>query len=242
MASASTSRAGRSNSARAAQRRGVVPTLDSPCVRYTLYRRQLVQVVTAFRISNWDTPLWANPNRRAGRFNTIPGEIAQYWSLNPLAPWAEYLRFHNVREPDDVRDLYLRVWAARLLLPPDTATVDFGSAKAAGIEPDDLVADDWTACQDWAGRLSASAIVVPSAALPGTRNLVLFGPRARIAYDEEPVDPSIDTPTDPTAEVGLPVLELLPHVRWRGTPHEELLSWKAGRAWRHPLIPVSQWP
>lgn len=195
--------------------------------------------VTAFRISNWDTPLWANPNRRAGRFNRLGSRTTQYWSLDPLGPWAEYLRFHDLRDVADIEDLRLRVWAAHLDLPEDTLDVSFEGAAALGIAADALVDDDWARCQLWAGSLTVSAILVPSAAMPGTRNLVMFGERVRIPYAWSPVDPAIDIPCDAIVDVGSGVSELQEHVRWRGQLHAEFEAWRTGSPFTPPFVNVA---
>jgi hypothetical protein len=120
--------------------------------------------------------------------------------------------------------------------------VTFDSAVLAGIGANELVDDDWTTCQNWADSLPNSAIIVPSAALAGTENLVLFGKRVRTPYAEEPVDPTIDTPCDPVVEVGLSPVDLLDHIRWRGHAHGGLEAWKAGAPFHVPTIAVAAWP
>jgi hypothetical protein len=45
-----------------------------------------VTVEVGYRVADWDTPLWVNPNRSPSRWWT-PGAIVQYWSLHPLTPW-----------------------------------------------------------------------------------------------------------------------------------------------------------
>ncbi len=138
-------------------------------------------MVVAFRLANWDTPLWASPNRRASRYG-LAGTVVQYWSLHPLTPWAEQLRFHDVRDVAEARELMMRPWVAEIDPPRGTLEVDFAGATQHGIQPADLVDDDWSACQQWAASLGAPALIVPSAALPGTRTLVLLGPRVRAPY------------------------------------------------------------
>lgn len=195
--------------------------------------------LTAFRISNWDTPLWANPNRRGGRFNRVGGRTTQYWSLDPLTPWAEYLRFHDLRDLDDVEELLLRVWAARLDVADDILEVTYDVAEALGLAPDALVDDDHGRCQEWAESLDVPAIVVPSAALPGTRNLVMFGERVRVPYSRAPVDPAVDVPCDAVVDLGTGLRELHGSVRWHGTDHAEYEAWRTGISFAPPLLPVA---
>ncbi|MBA2283429.1 MAG: hypothetical protein H0W25_19650 [Acidimicrobiia bacterium] len=153
--------------------------------------------------------------------------VVQYWSMHPLGPWAEHLRYHDVRDPVEARELYARPRVSRLDLPVDILHVDFDTAAAHGISADDLVDDDWAACQDWAATLTVPGILVPSAALPGTESLVLFGPMARVPYGAEPIGP-IDLPCDATADMGAVTPDLLRLVRWRGSTHLGLKAWRAG--------------
>lgn len=143
--------------------------------------------VEAYRLANWDTPLWINPNRRPSRF-AADGQVVQYWSLHPLTPWAEILRFHNVTDPREAAELRLRPWVAQVHLPEGTIEVDFDNAPRFGISPDALVDEDHSRCQKWAASLSVPAMIVPSAALPGTKNLILFGPRVRVRYGVDPLE------------------------------------------------------
>ena len=59
---------------------------------------------------------------------------------------------------------------------------------------------------------------MPSAALPGTDNVVLFGERAAAPYLVEPLS-AVDVPASLTADGGRPPLGLLDRVRRRGAPH-----------------------
>ncbi len=59
--------------------------------------------------------------------------------------------------------------------------ITFDNADTYGLSADDLVADNQTACRDLARQFrndpdGPRALVVPSAALPGTQNLVLLDP------------------------------------------------------------------
>lgn len=184
-----------------------------------------------WRLAAWDTPLWSGPNRRAGRYNRAGGDATQYLCLHPWGPWAELLRWEDRRTPADAGDLSVRVWSVRIPLPEAPRTIDFDDAEALGVAPDDLVAEDFTACQALADEARAKgelALVVPSAALPGTSMLVLLGPRVLIPWQMEPIDIDVDVPAAVTADRAGPPLAVLPYVRWRDSPHAGLEAWRAG--------------
>lgn len=194
-----------------------------------------MELEVGFRISNWDRPLRVNRNRRSGRFNRAGSPPTQYICLHPLGPWAEYLRGNDLRRSEEVRDLRLNMWAMRLDL---TDAVEMGFEEALrepglGLGPEDLVSDDHTACQDFADRLRADsaapkAIIVPNAAMPGTRNLVIFGPRVQIPYLWMPID-SGDIPACAITRASRPPRGLLDRVRFSGQSHAELDAWRNGQ-------------
>lgn len=137
----------------------------------------------AYRAANWDTPLWVEPNRTGGRFNEPLSTATQYLCLHPLGPWAEMARAleRQLGRPLAERDLAelepaRRYWLVRL---PELEVFDLGfdSAAEVGLSPLDLVDDDHAACRR-AGRLHGARLGAwryPSAALPGTHNLAVFG-------------------------------------------------------------------
>lgn len=183
--------------------------------------------VVGYRLANWDTPLWASPNRRESRYGRANG-VVQYWSLHPLAPWAEQLRFHNIREADEARELLQRPWAAQLTLPDDLLELSFDNAADHDLAPAALVDDDWSGCQAWSVGFKGRSVIVPSAALPGTMNLIMFGPLVRSAYGVGPLDPTVDVPCDPVADLSIVPPDLLRLIRWRGAPHNGYEAWVAG--------------
>jgi hypothetical protein len=185
----------------------------------------------AFRIAGWDTPLWVNPNRSAYRFNRSGQDATQYLALHPLGPWAEYLRGENRRTPELLAGLRARLWAIRI--PDDVVerVLGFDGARGFGLEPEDLVADDHERCRAFADALrndrSAPPLLrVPSAALPGTENLVVFGPRVAIPWNVEPIDES-ELSVSVAAEQARPPDALLDLVRFRGEPHAGLDAWRS---------------
>ena len=158
-----------------------------------------MQDEVAFRIADWPSPLRVNGNRSAGRFNR-PGQATQYLSLHPLGPWAEFVR----REGPGLEllsEFRHRIWVHRVDLS-DAVTVGFGSAPKFGLKEYDLVSDDYTACQDLADDMRAQGvevIVVPSAALPGTQNIVILGERVASPYLSDPID-VVDIPSSLVAD------------------------------------------
>jgi RES domain-containing protein len=187
--------------------------------------------LAGFRVASWDTPLRVNPNRHQGRWNHDGAGATQYVALHPLGTWAEYLRWHEIRDAARTREIRLGVWAIRLLVD-EIVTVGYENAEELGLRPEDLVADDWGPCQQAAERLredraAAKILRVPSAALPGARNLVILEPRVAIPYTMQPLD-RLDTPVTLAAAGGRPPESLLRLVRYRGEEHAELQAWRTG--------------
>lgn len=185
-------------------------------------------VITGYRHAFWDSPWWVSENRNAGRYNRAGQEATQYLCLHPLGVTAEFLRHHG---PDVVADLHtvaLRVWAARV--PTEgLERITFDNAATFGLAASALVDDDYQHTQalgDYLRSTGRAGLIAPSAALPGTEILVLFGPRLRLAYLADPVDPAQLQSAHITD--GLPVAELVSSVRWFGTPHSGLAAWEAG--------------
>lgn len=187
----------------------------------------------AFRLSDWDTPAPPSPSRVSGRWHRAGEWVAHYWCLHPHTPWAELLRAEGINDVEDAQLVRRRLWAGRILdLVPREVT--FEAADGLGVTAADLVSEDWTACQQLAERLidqDVTAIVAPSAALPGTMNLVLFGDRVLTTWDApafEGFDSSYEIPAAVVAEHAQGQAELLPLVRHRGTPHPGLEAWREG--------------
>jgi len=186
-----------------------------------------------YRSADWDTPWWARPHRGPGRFNRPGSDPTQYLSEHPLTVFAERVRGLGRPAVADLDTMRWRCWAMALRLE-DLTPIGFDSARRFGIEPDELVGDDWAPCHDLADRLRAEGvpgIVVPSAALPGTRNVVVFGARVASPYLLDPIDPDLDVATAHVAERSVPPGEVVPLVRFHGEPHAELEAWRKGKAY-----------
>ncbi len=194
----------------------------------------MARELTAYRASSFGSPLRVEASRLASRFNRPGDPPTQYLALHPLGPLAEMLRSGDLRTVEDLRELRVRTWALRVDAEP-LVEIDFAGAGAFGITPDELVSDDYTACQGLAARQRIAGVrglIVPSAALPGTRNLVIFGERIATGYLDEPVDPFLDVPASMTADPAQSPESLLELVRFRGEEDSALLAWRSGRPFR----------
>jgi hypothetical protein len=184
-------------------------------------------MVVAYRHASHITPLWPVPNTLSGRYHRR-GQIAQYLCLHPLGPAAEIVRNHlGLDGADHVDDIVLNLWAIQV---PEDEVVDisFDNCQEFDVTAQDLVDESYSSTQDLADRLRARGVTgirVPSAALPGTENLVLFGPRVADDYLARPVQPE-ELPTGHLTDFAHPAAELYQRVRFIGMPHESLFYWE----------------
>jgi hypothetical protein len=180
-----------------------------------------------FRHAAYDSPWWAFPSARGGRFHRAGEQTVQYLSLHPLGPAAEMLR-HNVGPDGDPDDVILDLWTATIDVE-DVARIDFDDCDTYGRTVDELVGDDYSATQalaDTVQESGADAMIVPSAALPGTHNLILFGVRLLHPYLGEPLGAE-EIPTGHLTDGARSAAEVAAHVRWFGNPHASAEQWKA---------------
>jgi hypothetical protein len=188
--------------------------------------------VVAFRLANYETPLWAVENFPAARYNEAGSGCTQYLSLHPQTPWAELLRNEDRRTRERALLMRYPLWAIRVRLAEAPLALTFDSATAYGLGPEDLVADDQAPCRALADRFRAagpSAFLAPSAALPGTTNLVVLEPRVVVSWSIEPLD-DLDWPAALGAQDGRCPEGLWDHVHFRGTraAHPSLAAWRRG--------------
>jgi hypothetical protein len=80
-------------------------------------------------------------------------------------------------------------------------------------------------CSDTWLRPGATGIIVPTAAHPGTENLVLFGPRLIFDYLGTPISDE-DVPTGHLTADARPPSEVVAMVRWSGVAHRSLIQWQ----------------
>jgi hypothetical protein len=184
-----------------------------------------------YRAAAYHTPLWIEPNVTNGRFHRALEGPTQYFCEHPLGPLAEVVR----RLPDgsDPAELRLPVWALRLPDEP-IETLGFDEASQYGLDPYALVCppDGYEECQQVGAAMREERdppmLRVPSAALPGTWNVVAFGERVLAPYLHEPLDPLLDVPGS-LAAVGARALdELVSRVRpLDQAEHHAYDAWRA---------------
>src|SRR4029077_5411899 len=135
----------------------------------------------AYRAVAGVRPLWWTPNLHVGRWHGPEQRTpVQYLALHPMGPLAEAARHAGLRSAAELRTLQRTVFALRIELEA-VLRVDFATAHSVGLDAADMVGPPATyaACSAWLGRRLASggaldALIVPSAALPGTENLVVL--------------------------------------------------------------------
>ena len=180
--------------------------------------------VVAYRATSYDVPLWVNPNRRSGRWNIAGGEPTQYMTLDAEAPFAELLRHENLQTEEEASHYFSTVWQLSVESDLIVDYRTFELAEAACFEAEALVNDDHERCQaeaQWLMSQEARGVVSPSAALPGSVNLTLFGPRVCVPWGTD-VELASSIPAQKLT-TGRPPAGLTNSVRYYGQP-EPLLQ------------------
>lgn len=176
-----------------------------------------------YRATSYDVPVRVAENRRAGRWNLAGSGTVQYTCLDSEAPFAEMLRHEALHTEEEAATYRTTLWQMRV---NEGVVVDystFAKAENAGFPAGALVDDDHERCQREAQRLfslGVGGVLSPSAALPGSVNLTLFGQRVPIQWSAA-VALSSAIPVQRVA-TGQPPEGLVQRVRYFGDPHPEL--------------------
>lgn len=183
-----------------------------------------------YRATSYDVPLLVNPNSREGRWNVPGQESVQYMSLDADAPFAEMLRHEDLRTEEEASHYRTTLWQIRVQEGSVVDYATFEKAHAAGFPPEALVEDDHERCQAEARHLiacGARAVLTPSAALVGSVNLTLFGPRVPIPWTSQATLAStLPVQRLPT---GPPPAGLVARVRFFGEAHRDLIEYKRSK-------------
>ena len=171
--------------------------------------------LVAYRYCGYDVPFWARPNTRSGRWHQAATEPTQYWSLTPAGAWAELIRFEELSSEEELDQVRMPIWVCYL---SSSGLADLRRPEVCrrfDLTEEDLISDDWQACQTAASDLRREfrGVLAPSAALPGETNLTLFGGRRMIDFNDD-VALASAVPAAMVA-IGRPPASLLPKVRRR---------------------------
>jgi RES domain-containing protein len=174
--------------------------------------------LVAFRWSTYDVPFWARGNSRPGRWHRADGDSTQYWSLTPEAAWAELIRQEGLTAEAELDLLKMPLWVCRVSSALILDLRQVYEQEEHGITEEELIDDDWSACQRLGARLRTQkpGVIAPCAALPSHANLTLFGPRRAVAWTKTPALASVIPAT--MASVGRPPPGLIDRVRRRTSP------------------------
>ncbi|MGC1851148.1 MAG: RES family NAD+ phosphorylase [Solirubrobacterales bacterium] len=183
----------------------------------------------AFRYSNYDTPFWVRPNSEPGRWHRVGDGPTQYLSASVEGAWAELIRAEGLRTESEVALVRMPIWVAEVQVHWIADYGSFQKAEEAGFAPDALIDDDFARCQEEGRRLRRAGfqgILAPSAALPGSLNLTLFGPRIASTLQLRSLLAS-SIPAMKVA-VGAPPEGVVERVRQRGERHSLYEEFRAG--------------
>jgi hypothetical protein len=174
----------------------------------------------AFRYSNYDTPFWVRPNSEPGRWHQVGDGPTQYLSTTVDGAWAELVRAEGLHSEHEIALVRMPMWVAEVHVQRIADYGTFEKSEAGGFPADALIDDDCSRCQKEGNRLRQAGfqgVLAPSAALPTTLNLTLFGPRIASTWQVRPLLAS-SIPATKIA-VGSPPEEIAERVRHRGERH-----------------------
>lgn len=175
------------------------------------------------------------PTQSSGRWHVLGEGYAQYLALDALGAWAEYARVQTIRDRRQARETRRDLWLVHVHEHDIADLSGFSKYEECGLPPEAAIDDDHARSQDIARWLSSEGyrgVLSPSAALTGSLNLTLFGPR----YEHE-VDGEIAAWRNPRPDAFLAVQRiavssalpenLITAARFIGAPHGGFEQWCA---------------
>jgi RES domain-containing protein len=151
-------------------------------------------------------------------------------TLDPAAPFAEILRHEDLRSEEATSHYRSTVWQLQVDSDLIVDYRTFELAEAAGFDAEALVEDGHERCQAeavWLRDRGARGLLSPSAALPGSINLTLFGPRVCVPWDTK-VELASSMPVQKLT-TGQPPTGLTHRVRYYGQPKPLLARYLEAR-------------
>lgn len=143
--------------------------------------------------------------------------------MDTEAPFAEMLRGEDLATETAAATFITSLWQLRI---DEGAIVDYSTfelAEVTGFSAEALVEDDHERCQaeaQWLMSRNAGGLLTPSAALPGSLSLTLFGPRVHVDWDA--TAPLASMMPAQRLITGHPPTGLVARTRFYGKPHRLL--------------------
>jgi len=183
--------------------------------------------LTLFRHAAYDSPWWAFPQPALGSLSTGRARHSSICLSYPLGPrlrccaitWARMGTRRGRPKPVDRGGRHRGVPPNRLRRLPHIRAYGRRTRRRRLRPQPQALADTVRA-------RGTTAMITPSAALPGTHNMILFGVRVAHPFLWEPLMPE-EIPTGHLTDGARAAAEVAEHVRWFGTPHRAVEQWKA---------------
>lgn len=157
--------------------------------------------------------------------------------MSPAGAWAELIRYLHLRTPDAVVEQRRSLWQVHVRLDDIADLSTFDHWEGCGLDPAHAISDDHSPCQaiaDWLTGNSYSGLLAPSAALPGSANLTIFGERYEHITLDDPGglrarDSDVWLPVALAAAGAHPPHDLVTRARYVGQPHGGFDDWQGAR-------------
>lgn len=185
-----------------------------------------------------------HPSQESGRWHRKGEAYAQYLSESPPGAWAELIRQQSIRSVDFAEEQRRNLW---LVYVDEHSVADlstFDAWESCGLSPSTAVGVHADA-QKVADDLRAAGyrgVLSPSAALPNTTNLTLFGSRYEHELSTDPrlwrnPDPEVWLACQLAAGKAAPPTTLLTQTCYRNAPHLGYREWLRTKQREMPVDP-----
>ena len=172
------------------------------------------------------------PSQEDGRWHRLGQGYAQYYSLAPQGAWSEFIRYESIRSAARATQQQRNLWLA-FVDETDIADLStFDKWRACGLDPRVAVGEH-RHCQSLADELLSAGyrgVLSPSAALPFTVNLTVFGERYEKVLRSEweawrNPDRNTWTPVSLVVSGAAPPSDLIPETCYRAQRHLGYRTW-----------------
>lgn len=175
------------------------------------------------------------PSQPAGRWHRLGEGYAQYLSESPAGAWAELIRYFSIRSDTFAAEHRRDLWLVYVQESEIADLRSFEDWRSCGIDPEVAVGSHGP-CRQLAEALRARGfrgVLSPSAALPDTLNLTLFGRRYERVVTSNPQvwnnpSPGLWLACQAAAAEASPPPRLIRETCFQSDPHRGYEAWRAG--------------